>query len=91
MRGRLVCKHKRDDSGVRYVAKAYAQQYGFDYDKPTAPAARLESFRTVLHLAASLGWDLQQQFDIKTAFPRGVLPPDEIALHRTTARFLRTR
>ena len=84
MRGKLVCKRKRDDSGqivhykVRYVAKGYAQIYGIDYDRTTAPTARLESFRTILHLAASLGWNINQ-FDIKTAFLHGVLPADEIA------------
>jgi hypothetical protein len=84
MRGKLVCKRKRDDSGnvarykVRYVAKGYAQIFGVDYDKTTAPTARLESFRLILHLAATLEWDLQQ-FDIKTAFLHGVLPPEEIA------------
>jgi transposase InsO family protein len=82
LKGKLVCKRKRDDSGkvirykVRYVAKGYAQQYGIDYDKTTAPTARLESFRTILHIAATLGWELQQ-FDIKTAFLHGVLPEDE--------------
>lgn len=77
-----MCKRKRDDSGkivrykVQYVAKGYAQQYGIDYNKTTAPTARLESFRTILHIAASLGWELQQ-FDIKTAFLHGVLPEEE--------------
>jgi transposase InsO family protein len=80
--GKLVCKRKRDDSGnitrykVRYVARGYAQQYGIDYDKTTAPTARLESFRTILHVAATLNWDLQQ-LDIKTAFLHGILPPEE--------------
>ena len=84
MRGKLVCKRKHDNSGnvsrykVCYVAKGYTQIYGIDYDKTTAPTARLESFRLLLHLAASLNWDLQQ-FDIKTAFLHGVLPPDETA------------
>ena len=61
LKGKLVCKRKRDDSGnivrykVRYVAKGYAQRYGVDYDKTTAPTVRLESFRTILHIAASLG------------------------------------
>jgi hypothetical protein len=93
MRGKLVCKRKRDDSGkitcykVRYVAKGYAQQYGLDYDKTTAPTACIESFRLVLHIAASLGWDLQQ-FDIKTAFLHGILPPDEIAYMEQPADFL---
>jgi hypothetical protein len=82
LKGKLVCKRKRDDEGnivrykVRYVAKGYAQRYGIDYDKTTSPTTRLESFRIILHIAASLGWDLQQ-IDIKTAFLHGVLPEEE--------------
>ena len=73
LKGKLVCKRKRDDTGkvvrykVRYVAKGYAQQYGINYDKTTAPTAHLESFRTIAHLAASLDWDLKQ-YDIKMPF-----------------------
>src|SRR5713226_6106841 len=84
MQGKLVCKHKWDDTGnvihykVWYVAKGYAQQYGIDYTKTTAPTTCLKSFCTVLHLAASLNWDLQQ-FDIKTAFLHGILPEEETA------------
>jgi hypothetical protein len=63
---------------VQYVAKGYAQKYSIDYNKTTAPTARLESFRTILHVAATLGWDIQQ-IDIKTAFLHGVLPEDETA------------
>ena len=44
----------------------------------TASTTHLESFCIILHLAAHLGWDIQQ-FDIKTAFLHGVLPADEIA------------
>ena len=82
LKGKLVCKRKRDDAGnivrykVRYVAKGYAQRYGVDYDKTTAPTVRLESFRTILHIAATLGWDLQH-VDVKTAFLHGVLPESE--------------
>jgi hypothetical protein len=82
LKGKLVCKRKHDDLGnivrykVRYVAKGFAQQYGIDYDKTTAPTVRLESFRAILHLAATLNWDLQH-FDVKTAFLHGILPPDE--------------
>ena len=84
LKGKLVCKRKRDDAGnvvrykVRYVAKGYTQRYGVDYDKTTAPTARLESFRTLIHLAASLDWDIQHM-DIKTAFLHGILPKDETA------------
>jgi hypothetical protein len=82
LKGKLVCKRKRDDTGrivrykVRYVAKGYAQRYGVDFDKTTVPTVRLESFRALLHLAASRDWDLKQ-FDIKTAFLHGVLPEEE--------------
>lgn len=82
LRGKLVCKRKRDDTGrivrykVRYVAKGFAQRYSVDYDKTTAPTVRLESFRAILHLAATLDWDLHQ-FDIKTAFQHGILPATE--------------
>ena len=53
-----------------------AQRFGIDYDKTTAPTSRLESLQAISHLAASLDWDLRQ-FDIKTAFLHGILPPDE--------------
>jgi hypothetical protein len=36
----------------------------------------LESFRSILHLATSLNWDLWQ-FDIKTAFLHSILPESE--------------
>jgi len=84
LKGKLVCKRKRDDAGkvtrykVRYVAKGFAQQPGIDFTKTTAPTTRLESFRSLLHIAASLGWDIQH-FDIKTAFLHGVLPESETA------------
>ena len=47
LKGKLVCKRKRDDAGnvvrykVHYIAKGYAQQYGVDYDKTTAPTPDL--------------------------------------------------
>ena len=82
LKGKLVCKQKRDDAGnitcykVRYVAKGFAQRYLIDYEKTTAPTACLESFRTLMHIATCLDWDIQH-FDIKTAFLHGVLPEME--------------
>ena len=90
--GKLICKCKQDNSGqicrykVCYIAKGYTQIYGINYDKTTALTARLESFCVLLHLAASLNWDLQQ-FDIKTAFLHGVLPPDKIAFMEQPSGF----
>jgi hypothetical protein len=45
LKGKLVCKCKRDEEGniirykVHYIAKGYAQRYGIDYKKTTAPTA----------------------------------------------------
>jgi len=84
LKGKLVCKRKRDDTGkvtqykVHYVAKGFTQQPSIDFTKTTAPMTRLESFHSLLHIAASLGWDIQH-FDIKTAFLHGILPKSETA------------
>ena len=61
-----------------YVAKGFAQQPGIDFTKTTTPTTRLESFRSLLHIAASLGWDIQH-FNIKMAFLHGILPESETA------------
>jgi hypothetical protein len=75
----LVYKHKCDNAGnivrykVRYITKGYMQHFGIDYDNTTAPTACLESFRSILHISATLDWDIQQ-YDIKTVFLHSVLP-----------------
>jgi Reverse transcriptase (RNA-dependent DNA polymerase) len=83
MRGRPVFKLKRDENGspsrfkVRYVCKGYEGVYGRDYDKTTSPTMRMESFRVILHLGASQGWDIQQ-IDVKCAYLNGELTEDEV-------------
>ncbi len=83
LKGKLVCKRKHDDAGkvvhykVCYVAKGYAQHWGINYDKTTTPTVHLESFCSILHIGATLDWDLQH-FDIKTAFLHGILPEDKM-------------
>jgi len=82
LKGKLVCKHKRDDTGkvtrykVRYVAKGFAQIPRLDFNKTTAPTAWLESLHAIAHIAVSLNWELHQ-FDIKTTFLNGILPEDK--------------
>ncbi len=79
LKGKLVCKRKHDDDAgnvtrykVRYIAKGFAQRYVIDYNKTTAPTACLDSFGTLLHIAAVLEWDIQH-VDIETVFLHGVL------------------
>ena len=92
LKGKLVCKHKQDDNGnitrykVHYIAKGFAQKFGIDYDKTTTPTARLESLRLILHITASLNWDIQQ-FNIKTAFLHSILPEDETMYLEQPPRF----
>jgi hypothetical protein len=82
MDGKFVFRLKRDQHGnpvrlkARYVVKGYSAIYGIDYNETTAPTMRMETFRTVAHVAAVNGW-LLHQVDIKTAFLRGALEPGE--------------
>ena len=70
---KLVFHYKRDSAGnvtchkVRVVAKGYAQKPGVDYTDTYAPVVRMESTRAILHIGASLDWEIHQM-DVKTAF-----------------------
>lgn len=81
-RGRAVLKNKIGSLGelthrkVRLCFRGFEQIYGRDFTSTTSPTARMESWRILLHIAAVLGWDMQQ-INIKTAFLYGLLPDDE--------------
>ena len=62
-----VEKHK-----ARFVAKGYAQKEGIDYEETFAPIAKYTSIRTVISLAAQMGWEIHQM-DVKTAFLNGAI------------------
>jgi hypothetical protein len=82
LRGKFVCRLKRDELGtpvrykVRWVAKGFQQVWGRDFSKTTSPTARLESLRVALHIAAVNDWHIEQ-YDVKTAFLNGILPEEE--------------
>ena len=50
---------------ARFVAKGYAQKEGIDYEETLAPVARYTSIRTVISLAAQMGWEIHHM-DVKT-------------------------
>jgi hypothetical protein len=80
--GKPVFKIKRDENGnpirweARWVVKGFLQVFGVDYNKTTPPTARLKMFRLLCHIMASEGLAMRQ-FDVKTAFLHGKLPPDK--------------
>jgi hypothetical protein len=82
LKGKFVYHRKFDAHGgvsrykSRYVFGGHCQVPGRDYDRTTAPTARMEAFLTLPSFAASKDYDAQQ-FDVKTAFLNGVLSEDE--------------
>eukprot|EP00253_Pinus_taeda_P032124 PITA_32124 len=57
---------------ARFVAKGYAQKEGIDYEETFAPIARYTSIRSVISLAAQMGWEIHQM-DVKMTFLNGVI------------------
>jgi len=91
-KGQPVFKIKRDEKGnavqwkVQLVFKGFEQIYGKDYSKTTSPMAHMESWRILLNLAASKGYDAQQ-VDIKTAYLYSILLDDEVQYMEQPPRF----
>jgi hypothetical protein len=52
---------------ARFVARAFSQKEGIDYEETFAPVARYNSSRTIIALAAKMKWKLHQM-DVKTTF-----------------------
>jgi hypothetical protein len=54
----------------RFMPRGFSQIEGVDYDENFAPVARYTSIRSIISLAASMGWKLHQM-DVKTTFLNG--------------------
>ena len=52
------------------MSREFSQKEGIDYDEAFALVARYTSIRTIISLAAILGWELHQM-DVKTFFLNG--------------------
>jgi hypothetical protein len=60
-------KHK-----ARFVARGFSQVEGVDYDETFALVARYTSIRSIISIAAKMGWRIHQM-DVKTAFLNGFI------------------
>jgi hypothetical protein len=65
---------------ARFVARAFSQREGEDYDETFTLIARYTSIRAIISLAASMGWSLHQM-DVKTTFINGVIE-EEVYIER---------
>jgi hypothetical protein len=67
-------KHATDGSvekyKARFVARGFSQVERIDYEEKFSLVARYTSIRTIIALAASMGWKLHQM-DVKTTFLNG--------------------
>ena len=69
-------KHAADGSiekfKARLVARGFFQVEGVDYEETFAPVARYTSIRSIISIAAEMGWKIHQM-DVKTAFLNGFI------------------
>ena len=69
-------KHVADGSiekfKARFVARGFSQVEGVDYEETFAPVARYTSIRSIISIAAEMGWKIHQM-DVKTAFLNGFI------------------
>ena len=54
------------------MAKGYAQKEGIDYKETFTPIARYTSIRSIISLAAQMGWEIHHM-DVKATFLNGVI------------------
>ena len=62
------------------MAKGYARKEGIHYEDTFAPVARYTSIRSVISLAAQMGWEIHQM-DVKTTFLNGMIEEEVYIEH----------
>ena len=69
-------KHAADGSiekfKARFVARGFSQVEGVDYEETFAPVAFYTSIRSIISIAAEMGWKIHQM-DVKTTFLNDII------------------
>ena len=72
----LTKKYDKDSNLQKYkarlVARSYSQQLGMDYNDTFSPVVHLKSIQTLLALAVTEDWEMQQM-DVKGAYLNGTI------------------
>ena len=75
---RWLYKVKYDADGsvekykAQFVARWFSQVEGVDYDETFASVVQYTSIRSLISIAAEMGWKIHQM-DVKTAFLNGII------------------
>jgi hypothetical protein len=69
---KIVADGSMEKHKARFVARGFSQIEGVDYDETFAPVARYTSIRTIIAIAAEMGWRIHQM-DVKTTFLNGFI------------------
>jgi hypothetical protein len=94
-------KHTADGSIEKhkeiFVSRGFSPVEGIDYEETFAPVSRYTSIRTIISLAASMGWKLHQM-DVKTTFLNGEIEeevyfeqPDGFVIHEKQSHVCRLK
>ena len=62
------------------MARGFSQVEGVDYDETFAPVACYTSIRSLISIAAKMGWKIHQM-DVKTAFLNGIIQEEVYVEH----------
>ena len=68
----MLCMEALKSIKARFVARGFSHREGVDYSETFAHVARYTSIRSVILIAAKMGWKIHPM-DVKTAFLHGII------------------
>ena len=72
LQGEACSRRKHGEVQGAFVAKGFSQKEGIDYEETFSHVSRYSPIRTIISLAAEMGWCVHHM-DVKTAFLNRVI------------------